>query len=102
MDEFIIEAVSIGQVRRVRIGHNGRGGGCGWYLEKVMVREEGQAESQVVEFPCGRWDMEQEVCGTDDLARYLLGQVWNVCNIYDLGEYDWIGARWSENRVRLR
>uniref|UniRef100_A0A8C7SHR4 Lipoxygenase homology domains 1b n=1 Tax=Oncorhynchus mykiss TaxID=8022 RepID=A0A8C7SHR4_ONCMY len=55
MDEFIIEAVSIGQVRRVRIGHNGRGGGCGWYLEKVMVREEGQAESQVVEFPCGRW-----------------------------------------------
>uniref|UniRef100_A0A673ZXF5 Lipoxygenase homology PLAT domains 1 n=1 Tax=Salmo trutta TaxID=8032 RepID=A0A673ZXF5_SALTR len=55
MDEFIIEAVSIVQVRRVRIGHNGRGGGCGWYLEKVMVREEGQAESQVVEFPCGRW-----------------------------------------------
>lgn len=53
-DEFIIEAVSIGQVRRVRIGHDGRGGGCGWFLDKVQVREEGQAESQAVEFPCNR------------------------------------------------
>uniref|UniRef100_A0A8B9L5M6 Lipoxygenase homology domains 1b n=1 Tax=Astyanax mexicanus TaxID=7994 RepID=A0A8B9L5M6_ASTMX len=55
VDEFIIEAVSIGQVRRVRIGHDGRGGGCGWFLDKVMVREEGQTESQAVEFPCNRW-----------------------------------------------
>ncbi|XP_058639789.1 lipoxygenase homology domain-containing protein 1 isoform X2 [Onychostoma macrolepis] len=54
-DEFIIEAVSIGQVRRVRIGHDGRGGGCGWFVDKVIVREEGQAESQAVEFPCNRW-----------------------------------------------
>ncbi|XP_048065057.1 lipoxygenase homology domain-containing protein 1 isoform X2 [Megalobrama amblycephala] len=54
-DEFIIEAVSIGQVRRVRIGHDGRGGGCGWFLDKVLIREEGQAESQAVEFPCNRW-----------------------------------------------
>ncbi|KAL0979113.1 hypothetical protein UPYG_G00180880 [Umbra pygmaea] len=55
MDEFIIEAVSIGNLQRVRIGHNGRGGGCGWYLDKVIVREEGQAEAQATEFPCGRW-----------------------------------------------
>uniref|UniRef100_A0A667Z0U2 Lipoxygenase homology PLAT domains 1 n=1 Tax=Myripristis murdjan TaxID=586833 RepID=A0A667Z0U2_9TELE len=55
MDEFIVEAVFLGQVRRVRIGHDGRGGGCGWFLDKVIVREEGQAEAQAVEFPCGRW-----------------------------------------------
>lgn len=54
MDEFIIEAVAIGQVRRVRIGHDGKGGGCAWYLDKVIVREEGQAESNAVEFPCDR------------------------------------------------
>ncbi|XP_056097903.1 lipoxygenase homology domain-containing protein 1 isoform X1 [Rhinichthys klamathensis goyatoka] len=54
-DEFLIEAVSIGHVRRVRIGHDGRGGGCGWFLDKVLIREEGQAESQAVEFPCNRW-----------------------------------------------
>ncbi|KAI7798290.1 putative lipoxygenase homology domain-containing protein 1-like [Triplophysa rosa] len=54
-DEFIVEAVFIGTVRRVRIGHDGRGGGCGWFLDKVVIREEGQAESQAVEFPCNRW-----------------------------------------------
>lgn len=54
LDEFIVEAVAIGQVHRVRIGHNGKGGGCGWFLEKVVVREDGQAESHAVEFPCNR------------------------------------------------
>ncbi|KAE8291828.1 Lipoxygenase-like proteiny domain-containing protein 1 [Larimichthys crocea] len=55
MDEFIIEAVNLGQIRRVRIGHDGKGGGCGWFLDKVIVREEGQAEAQAIEFPCNRW-----------------------------------------------
>ncbi|XP_072243054.1 lipoxygenase homology domain-containing protein 1 [Leuresthes tenuis] len=55
LDEFIIEAVAIGQIRRVRIGHDGKGGGCGWFLDKVIVREEGQAEAHAVEFPCNRW-----------------------------------------------
>nr|XP_023838831.1 lipoxygenase homology domain-containing protein 1-like [Salvelinus alpinus] len=54
-DEFLTEAVSLGQVRRVRIGHDGRGGGCGWFLDKVLVREEGQPESAAIEFPCNRW-----------------------------------------------
>lgn len=53
-DEFIVEAVSIGRVRRVRIGHDGRGGGCGWFLDKVLVREEGKTESEAVIFPCNR------------------------------------------------
>ncbi|KAE8285273.1 Lipoxygenase-like proteiny domain-containing protein 1 [Larimichthys crocea] len=47
-DEFIIEAVTVGKVQRVRVGHDGRGGGCGWYLDKVMVREEGQPESMAI------------------------------------------------------
>nr|XP_057926865.1 lipoxygenase homology domain-containing protein 1 isoform X2 [Doryrhamphus excisus] len=55
LDEFIIEAVTIGQIRRVRIGHDGKGGGCGWFLDKIIVREEGQAETQAIEFPCNRW-----------------------------------------------
>lgn len=53
-DEFLIESVSLGQVRRVRVGHDGRGGGCGWFLDKVMVREEGQPESLAIVFPCFR------------------------------------------------
>uniref|UniRef100_A0A8C8DR79 Lipoxygenase homology PLAT domains 1a n=1 Tax=Oryzias sinensis TaxID=183150 RepID=A0A8C8DR79_9TELE len=55
-DEFLIESVWLGQVRRVRVGHDGRGGGCGWFLDKVMVREEGQPESAAIEFPCNRQD----------------------------------------------
>nr|XP_019938128.1 PREDICTED: lipoxygenase homology domain-containing protein 1 isoform X2 [Paralichthys olivaceus] len=54
-DEFLIESVSLGQVHRVRVGHDGRGGGCGWFLDKVMVREEGQPETMAIEFPCYRW-----------------------------------------------
>ncbi|XP_006891751.1 PREDICTED: lipoxygenase homology domain-containing protein 1 isoform X2 [Elephantulus edwardii] len=54
-DEFTIEAVTMRKVRRVRIRHDGKGGGSGWYLERVLVREEGQPESDNVEFPCLRW-----------------------------------------------
>ncbi|XP_061492303.1 lipoxygenase homology domain-containing protein 1 [Rhineura floridana] len=54
-DEFIIEAVDLKQVRRVRIGHDGKGGSSGWYLGKVIVREDGQPESEAQEFPCYRW-----------------------------------------------
>ncbi|KAJ8405697.1 hypothetical protein AAFF_G00316770 [Aldrovandia affinis] len=51
MDEFMIEAVSLGKIQRVRIGHDGQGGGSGWYLEKVVVREEGKTENEAIEFP---------------------------------------------------
>uniref|UniRef100_A0A3B5LQZ1 Lipoxygenase homology domains 1b n=1 Tax=Xiphophorus couchianus TaxID=32473 RepID=A0A3B5LQZ1_9TELE len=36
MDEFIVEAVTIGRIRRLRIGHDGKGGGCGWFLDKTF------------------------------------------------------------------
>ncbi|XP_044287456.1 lipoxygenase homology domain-containing protein 1 isoform X2 [Varanus komodoensis] len=54
-DEFIIEAVNLKQVRRVRIGHDGKGGSSGWYLGKVIVKEDGQPECEAQEFPCYRW-----------------------------------------------
>ncbi|KAG8456825.1 hypothetical protein GDO86_002563 [Hymenochirus boettgeri] len=54
-DEFMIEAVSLKQVKRVRIGHDGKGGGCGWFLDKVIIREDGKPETEAVEFPCNRW-----------------------------------------------
>ncbi len=53
-DEFLVEAVTMGQIKRIRIGHDGRGGGCGWFLDKVMIREEGQPEASSIEFPCCR------------------------------------------------
>lgn len=43
------------KVRRVRVRHDGKGSGSGWYLDRVLVREEGQPESDNVEFPCLRY-----------------------------------------------
>ncbi|XP_051019198.1 lipoxygenase homology domain-containing protein 1 isoform X2 [Acomys russatus] len=54
-DEFTIESVTMRKVKRVRIRHDGKGSGSGWYLDRVLVREEGQPESDNVEFPCLRW-----------------------------------------------
>lgn len=53
----------------MRVGHDGRGGGCGWFLDKVMVREEGQPESMAIEFPCFRQGddtlhMDKRICLT--------------------------------------
>ncbi|XP_027432285.2 lipoxygenase homology domain-containing protein 1 isoform X2 [Zalophus californianus] len=69
-DEFTIESVTMRKVRRVRIRHDGKGGGSGWFLERVLVREEGQPESDNVEFPCLRWlDKDKE---DGQLVRELL------------------------------
>ncbi|KAI5280037.1 Lipoxygenase-likey Domain-Containing Protein 1 [Manis pentadactyla] len=54
-DEFTIESVTMRKVRRVRIRHDGKGVGSGWFLERVLLREEGQPESDNMEFPCLRW-----------------------------------------------
>lgn len=54
-DEFTIESVTMRKVRRVRVRHDGKGSGSGWFLDRVLVREEGQPESDNVEFPCLRY-----------------------------------------------
>lgn len=54
-DEFTIESVTMRKVRRVRIRHDGLGGGSGWFLDRVLVREEGQPEDDNVEYPCLRY-----------------------------------------------
>ncbi|XP_056680371.1 lipoxygenase homology domain-containing protein 1 [Monodelphis domestica] len=54
-DEYTIEAVTLRKVKRIRVGHDGKGGNSGWFLERVLVREEGQPESDNMEFPCNRW-----------------------------------------------
>jgi hypothetical protein len=35
-DNFKIEAPDIGQIQKIRIGHNSKKLGSGWYLEKVI------------------------------------------------------------------
>ncbi|XP_030851137.1 lipoxygenase homology domain-containing protein 1 isoform X1 [Strongylocentrotus purpuratus] len=54
VDVFTLEAVTLRQMKRIRIGHDGSGAGAGWFLDKVVVTEEGKSKSEMV-FPCQRW-----------------------------------------------
>ncbi|KAH3831729.1 hypothetical protein DPMN_104999, partial [Dreissena polymorpha] len=54
VDVFYIEAVSLGDLQRCVIGHDGTGAGEGWYLEQVVIREDENSPDEFV-FPCNRW-----------------------------------------------
>uniref|UniRef100_A0A6B2KXQ4 PLAT domain-containing protein n=1 Tax=Arcella intermedia TaxID=1963864 RepID=A0A6B2KXQ4_9EUKA len=52
-DEFGIEVEDLGNLQRLRIGHDGSGFGPGWFLDKVVVRNE--ASGQQWFFLSGQW-----------------------------------------------
>ncbi|WAR01120.1 LOXH1-like protein, partial [Mya arenaria] len=51
MDEFVLEAVSVLKLTKIRIGHDGKGVGAGWYLDKVVVSQIGETKYDQ-EFVC--------------------------------------------------
>ena len=53
MDTFRLEAINLGELVKLHIGHDNRGVGPGWFLEKVTVEDE--SSGKVFEFPCHRW-----------------------------------------------
>ena len=53
-DKFELEAVDLGDLTSVVIGHDGKGHGAGWYLDKVVVKVKGGNGGRFV-FPCLRW-----------------------------------------------
>jgi hypothetical protein len=53
-DVFHIEAVSLKHLKKVRIGHNGKRAGDGWFLGKVTVKQEGNPKYDKT-FECNRW-----------------------------------------------
>ncbi|XP_006819004.1 lipoxygenase homology domain-containing protein 1-like, partial [Saccoglossus kowalevskii] len=53
-DIFEIEAVHLGDLEKVVVGHNGKKSGQGWYIDKVIVRESSDSERGDY-FPCNRW-----------------------------------------------
>lgn len=57
-DEFEIECPSIGELKRIRIGHNNKGVGAGWFLNKVIVDD--LEKGKVSEFLADRWLAEDE------------------------------------------
>jgi len=53
LDIFTVEAVDIGDVKKIKIGHDGAGIGDGWYVEFVEI--ECPSEGWRKKFPAGRW-----------------------------------------------
>ncbi|NXQ40153.1 LOXH1 protein, partial [Catharus fuscescens] len=55
MDIFCIKAVSLGDLEKVLISHDGAGPGSGWFLDKIVIKHKEGEEVQEVVFPCNRW-----------------------------------------------
>ena len=54
VDVFKIEAVSLKKLKKILIGHNGKQAGAGWFLKKVVVKQDGNSKYDQV-FECNRW-----------------------------------------------
>ncbi|XP_029447144.1 lipoxygenase homology domain-containing protein 1 [Rhinatrema bivittatum] len=55
VDIFCIRAISLGQLKKVIIGHDGRGPGNGWFLDKVIIKYKEDGDDKEIVFPCNRW-----------------------------------------------
>ena len=51
-DEFQISCVDLGDIKRIRIGHDGSGWGAGWFLDKIIIHS---GDGSCKFFHCGRW-----------------------------------------------
>ncbi|XP_052774352.1 lipoxygenase homology domain-containing protein 1-like isoform X2 [Mya arenaria] len=72
LDSFEVEAVSLGHLKRIIIGHDGTGPGNGWFLDKVIIREPPFRTNQENVFHCGKWLDEGEDDGK--IVRELRAQ----------------------------
>jgi hypothetical protein len=50
---FGVESADLGNLTKIRIGHDGTGFGSGWFLDKVYVIN--PLTGQQFAFLCGRW-----------------------------------------------
>ncbi|XP_069076290.1 lipoxygenase homology domain-containing protein 1-like isoform X2 [Pleurodeles waltl] len=93
-DIFQLEAVHLGNVHKIVIGHDGLGAGSGWYLEKVIVQDPIKDTENV--FLCHRW-LDQ---GEDDgkIVRELYTDISNFSARQELElkrKEIWGAERWK-------
>lgn len=53
VDEFFIDAPNVGQMQRLRIGHDNRGLGAAWHLSRVEITN--LLTGEAATFVCNRW-----------------------------------------------
>lgn len=52
-DEFEIKTSDVGNIRKIKIGHDGKGLGSGWHLKEVII--DAPKLGKKLKFPCSRW-----------------------------------------------
>lgn len=52
IDQFQIECVDLGEIERIEIGHDNKGFGADWFLDKVVIKN---GSGKQWYFLCGRW-----------------------------------------------
>nr|CUU00481.1 hypothetical transcript [Hymenolepis microstoma] len=69
VDEFVIEAVKLGRLEKVRIGHDGRGPTPKWLLEKIIV-EEIEDTDNAIEIEFNDWVDRKQQNGLYEIELY--------------------------------
>ncbi|NWZ20845.1 LOXH1 protein, partial [Asarcornis scutulata] len=78
MDIFFVKAVSLGDLEKVLISHDGAAPGNGWFLDKIVIKyKEGKEVLEVV-FPCNRWLDEYQDDGKTQRELTARTQQWRV------------------------
>ncbi|XP_052559122.1 lipoxygenase homology domain-containing protein 1-like isoform X2 [Tympanuchus pallidicinctus] len=89
MDIFFIKAVSLGDLEKVLISHDGTGPGDRWFLDKIVINYKEGKEGKEVVFPCNRWlgeyqddgktveELTAEKAGNPEMA-FFNAQQWRV------------------------
>jgi len=57
-DTFGFKTVDLGEIKKIRIGHDNSGFGPGWFPDKVIVTN--QTTDQKFYFLCGKWFAKDE------------------------------------------
>ena len=60
-DSFGIDCIDLGELKKIRIGHDNKGIGPGWFLETVKITNLSNNTANF--FPCGHWFAEDEEDG---------------------------------------
>ena len=102
IDDFRFEALCLGKLYSIQVGHDGKGLGADWYLEQVAIADESHDELFI--FPCKRW-LGGKMGGGDETAEVLLTCVGQAGNNTAYEVYvttgDKLGAGTDAN-VKLR
>ncbi|XP_048241483.1 lipoxygenase homology domain-containing protein 1-like isoform X2 [Haliotis rufescens] len=88
MDEFILECVKIGELKKIKIGHDNAGGGAAWHLDNVVI--DCPSLGRMWTFPCNRWLGEKEDDGAIERELFpqeLATQEYVPCIPYEITTY---------------